>query len=68
VVVKKAKEEAEKQWIEKEGTHLGDEKIRKVLEGKLKSGEVSWRGFRWLQWNMPNWEQLLDAIVEGIVE
>lgn len=68
VVVKKAKEEAERQWMEKEGPGLGDENIRKVLEEKLKGGEVSWWEGRWCQWNVPNWEQLFDAVVEGIVE
>lgn len=68
VVVKKAKEEAERQWMEKEGSGLGDdEKVRKVLEDKWKKGEdgtwiVGWR-FRW-----PDWERWFDGFVEGIVE
>jgi hypothetical protein len=69
VVVKKAKEEAERQWIEKEGTDLGgDEKIRKVLEEKWKQGgDASWLSIRW-QWKMLNWEEIFDTLVEGIVE
>ena len=68
VVVKKAKEEAERQWMEKEGTDLGDEKIRKVLEEKLKDGETSWWDGKWRRYRMPRWEQLFDAFVEGIIE
>jgi hypothetical protein len=67
--VKKAKEEAERRWMEKEGTDLGgDDKIRKVLEDKWKSGEASWWDGRGWQWTMPNWEQVFDALVEGVVE
>jgi SHS2 domain-containing protein len=70
VVVKKAKEEAERQWMEKEGNVLGgDEKVRKVLEEKWKNeGDVSWWGRRWLQWKMPNWEQIFDSLIESVVE
>lgn len=68
VVVKKAKEEAEKQWMEKEGTDLGDEKIRKALEDKLKGREVPWWNGRWWQLHMPKWEQLFDVVVECIVD
>ncbi|TVY29474.1 E3 ubiquitin-protein ligase [Lachnellula hyalina] len=70
VVVKKAKEEAERQWVEKEGTDLGDDdKVRKVLEDKWKKdGEASWWESRWWQWNMPNWQNMLDAVVEAVVE
>jgi hypothetical protein len=71
VVVKKAKEEAERQWMEKEGNVLGgDEKIRKVLEEKWKSnGHGSWWDARWLmQWKMLNWEQIFDSLIESVVE
>ena len=71
VVVKKAKEEAERQWMEKEGNVLGgDEKIRKVLEEKWKSNaDGSWWDARWLmQWKMPNWEQIFDSLIESVVE
>jgi len=70
VVVKKAKEEAERQWMEKEGNVLGgDEKIRKVLEEKWKNDrDASWWEGRWLQWKMPNWEQIFDSLTESIVE
>jgi len=69
-VVKRAKEEAEKEWMEKEGTTLGgDEKIRKVLEEKWKTGdEASWWDSHFWQWRMPNWEHILDSLVEGLVE
>ncbi|KAH8592950.1 hypothetical protein B0O99DRAFT_516673 [Bisporella sp. PMI_857] len=68
VVVKKAKEEAERKWMEKEGTDLGDEKIRKVLTEKLKiDGKGSWYCCKWRP-EMPDWEQLLDAMVEVIIE
>jgi hypothetical protein len=69
VVVKKAKEEAERQWMEKEGADLRDEKVKKVLEDELnKGGEVScWEGVLW-QWKTPNWEQLFDALVESVIE
>lgn len=71
VVVKKAKEEAERQWMEKEGNILGgDEKIRKVLEEKWKSdADASWWDARWLmQWKVPNWEQIFDSLIESVVE
>ncbi|TAQ84398.1 hypothetical protein B7494_g7268 [Chlorociboria aeruginascens] len=70
VVVKKAKEEAERQWMEKEGTDLvGDEKIRKVLEDKFKKGsDASWWESRRWQWKLPNGEQVFDALVESVVE
>ncbi|TVY83588.1 E3 ubiquitin-protein ligase [Lachnellula suecica] len=70
IVVKKAKEEAERQWMEKEGTDLGDDdKVRKVLEDKWKKdGEASWWESRWWQWNMPNWQNMLDALVETVIE
>lgn len=70
VVVKKAKEEAERRWMEKEGTDLGgDDKIRKVLEDKWKKGgEASWWDSRGWHWTVPNWEQVFDALVEGVVE
>jgi hypothetical protein len=70
VVVKKAKEEAERRWMEKEGTDLGgDDKIRKVLEDEWKKGgEWSWWDFRGLHWTMPNWEKMFDALVNGVIE
>jgi hypothetical protein len=70
VVVKKAKEEAERQWMEKEGNVLGgDEKIRKVLEEKWKTdADAAWWDARWLQWKMPNWELIFDSLIESVVE
>jgi hypothetical protein len=67
IVVKKAKEEAERQWIEKEGTDLGgNEKVRKVLEEKRKKdGDAYW----WSSlWNMPDWQTTLDLMMEMVVE
>jgi len=70
VVVKKAKEEAERRWMEKEGGNLGgDEKIRKVLEEKwISGGEKGWWDVRGWQWRVPDCGQLFDALVEGLVE
>ena len=66
VVVKKAKEDAERQWMEKEGTTLGDdEKIRKVLEGETGPwGERGW----WPTWQFPEWKGVMDAVVESVIE
>ena len=70
VVVKKAKEEAERRWMEKEGTDLGgDDKIRKVIEDEWKKGgDWSWWDLRAWRLTMPNWEQMFDAVIEGVVE
>lgn len=70
VVVKKAKEKAERQWVEKEGTSLGDEKVRKVLEEKWKAGSAGgwWGKSAWWRWRVPNWEQILDGVVESVVD
>ena len=70
VVVKKAKEEAERQWMEKEGTSLGgDEKIRKALEEKLKNGgDASWWDSGWWHLSVPDWEQIFDTTVESLIE
>ncbi|PBP19638.1 RING finger protein (Zin) [Diplocarpon rosae] len=69
VVVKKAKEEAERLWMEKEGESLGgDDKVRKVLEEKWIHGtEGAWWGREW-HVSMPNWEGLFDSLVESLVE
>ncbi len=66
VVVRKAKEDAERQWMEKEGTTLGDdEKIRKVLEGGTGPwGEKGW----WTTWQFPEWKGVLDGVVESVIE
>lgn len=62
--MRKAKEQAEREWMEKEGTVLGDEKIRKELEAKLKlGGRASWG-----LWRVPKWEALIDMIVGSVVE
>ncbi|KAG9229413.1 hypothetical protein BJ875DRAFT_474914 [Amylocarpus encephaloides] len=69
-VVKRAKEEAERVWMEKEATDLGgDEKIRKVLEEKWKKEGVAswWESKRW-HWNVPSFQNMLDALLEMMVE
>jgi hypothetical protein len=65
VVVKKAKEDAERQWMEKEGTSLEtNDAIRKVIIEKYHPGkETGWR-----QMKMPEWDKLIDALVEGMIE
>lgn len=71
VVVKKAKEKAEKEWMDKEGGVIGgDEKVRKVLEQKWNRGRgvAWWQGGGWWCWTFPNVEQILDTIVEGAIE
>jgi hypothetical protein len=69
VVVRKAKEEAERQWMEKEGADVNDEKTKKALEEKITKGsEASWweRGVG--QWKMPTCEQVFDALVGSVIE
>ena len=68
--MKKAKEEAERQWVEKEGTSLGDDKVRKVLEEKWKHGKdlAWWDGVAWWHWRLPKWEQIFDGVVESVIE
>jgi hypothetical protein len=69
VVVRKAKEEAERRWMEKEGADLSDEKAKKALEEKLsRGGEASWWEGTLRGWKPPSWEQLLDALVETVIE
>jgi hypothetical protein len=66
VVIKKAKEEAEKQWMEKEGTTLEDnEDVRKGLVERFHSGKDA---AGWLHGKTPQWRDVLDALVEGVVE
>jgi hypothetical protein len=66
VVIKKAKEEAEKQWMEKEGTTLEDnEDVRKGLLERFHSGKDA---AGWLHGKTPQWRDVLDALVEGVVE
>ncbi|KAG0649139.1 Ubiquitin-conjugating enzyme 7-interacting 1 [Hyphodiscus hymeniophilus] len=69
VVVKKAKEEAERRWMEKEGPDLGgDDKLRRVMEEEWKKcGAWSWDTRAW-RWTMPNWEQMFDTLIEGVIE
>lgn len=60
VVVKKAKERAEKQWMEKEGTSLErDERVRKGLLETYRPDE---------RWRKVEWERLLDGVIEWLVE
>ncbi|RDW92109.1 RING finger protein (Zin) [Coleophoma crateriformis] len=66
VVVKKAKMEAERAWMEKEGTALdADNALRKALEENWQhsSGSRTWWHLR-----MPNWQSLFDALVSGVLE
>lgn len=69
-VVRKAKEEAERQWMGKEGTDLSNNgKLRKVLEDTWKKeGAASWWDDKRWQWKAPNWQNMLDAVVETVVE
>ena len=68
IVVKKAKETAEKEWLEKEGSDAGDEKTRKALKAKI--AQKSWwrKGGSWLTLTKPEWEPLLDFLVERFIE
>lgn len=69
VAVKKAKEDAERLWMEKEGESLAShDKVRQVLEEKwIRGKEGVWWGTEW-QVRMPNWESLLDRLVESVME
>lgn len=68
VVVKKAKEEAERLWMEKEGGSAGDgEVVRRVVQVTWMKGEeggwlVGWR-FGW-----PDWASWFDGFVERVIE
>lgn len=65
VVVKKAKEEAERLWMEKEGKSQEDSKeVRKVLVEKYHNEKNP----GWLQLRVPKWEDVLDAVVETVIE
>ena len=69
VVVRKAKEEAERRWMEKEGADLNDEKTERALEEKLsKANEAFWLEGRFWQWKLPTCEQVFDFLVESVVE
>ncbi|RDL33659.1 uncharacterized protein BP5553_08027 [Venustampulla echinocandica] len=70
VVVKKAKEEAERRWLEKEGRDLGnDETMRKVLKEKReREGDAPWWDNKLWHWNAPNWQNMFDALVGSLVE
>lgn len=66
MVVKKAKEDAERQWMEKEGTNLEDSRdVRKVLVEKYHPEKTGWLHGKV---KMPKWEAVLDAVVEGVIE
>jgi hypothetical protein len=66
VVVKKAKEDAERQWMEKEGTNLEDSRdVRKVVVEKYHPEKTGWLHGKV---KMPKWEAVLDAVVEGVIE
>jgi hypothetical protein len=66
VVVKKAKEEAERQWMEKEGMSLEDNRdVRKALVEKYHPEKTGWLHGKL---KMPIWEDVLDAVVETVIE
>lgn len=62
VVVKKAKEEAERRWLEKEGGALDGGEVKKALGGKAM--EQGWLN----HWTLPDWQNLLDSVVDCVVE
>jgi len=65
VVVRKAKEEAERMWMEKEGA--GNEELKKVLVEKYETGRSErWFGGLWRR--TPDVERVLDAVVEFVIE
>jgi hypothetical protein len=67
VVVRKAKEEAERRWLEKEGKEAGvgkAEDVRSLLGGTGCDNGLEW----WIRWKWPSSERCLDAAVEMIVE
>ena len=68
IVVRKAKEEAERRWIAKEGADVSDEKTRKVLEKKIRGSEASRWGWWFGHWTIPTCEQVFDALVERAIE
>jgi hypothetical protein len=67
VVVRKAKEEAERAWLEKEGEGVDGKEVKKNLVEQYdpKRGQ-NW----WLTkiWREMDWERALDAVVEFVVE
>lgn len=68
VVLKRAKEIAEREWMAKEGENLSDsDPLRKKLEQRLRR-EVD--GDWWETWRqrLPSWEQTLDCIVDCFIE
>lgn len=65
VVLKKAKEEAERQWMEKEGKGIKDNKdVQKILAEKYQPKKNT----SWLQVRLPKWENVLDTVVERVIE
>ena len=66
VVLKKAKEVAERQWMEKECTSLEDNRgVRKVLVEKYHPEKTGWL---YGKLKMPKWEDILDTLVESVIE
>lgn len=65
MVVEKAKEDAEKQWMEKEGTTLESSKdVRKVLVERYHPSKN--RG--WWPMKLRKWEDILDFVVDSVIE
>lgn len=69
VVARKAKREAEREWMKKEEKLLNcDEKFRKILEQKWKQvGDISLPERKQWKWKLPNKESILDMMVESLV-
>jgi hypothetical protein len=67
IVLQRAKEDAERAWLEKEGAELNkDVKTRQALEGKIPKRGAWWELEKILRW--PEWETVVDIIVEAIIE
>lgn len=66
VVVRKAKEEAERRWLEAGGEN---EKVLRGVQRKLeKAGGSGWDFWRGIGCWPGDWEALLDLVVEMLVE
>lgn len=69
VVVRKAKEEAEREWMEKEVAGVSDERTKKALEEEMSKGsEASWWEGAFWEWRLPTCKRVFDALVESVIE
>lgn len=66
VVVRKARVEAEKRWMEKEGKGVESGKVVKALRSEEASGW--WDYLRWERVGQMDWEGVVDAVVEFWIE